>query len=296
MTDSSSAEAIPGLPFLRRGKVRDLYDFGDHLLLVATDRVSAFDVILPNLLPGKGKILTRISTYWFGLLADVVDHHVVETDVNALEFLNDEQRDALRDRTVYCRKWKPLPFEFIVRGYITGGGLLSYQREGAICGIALPSGLREGDKLAEPIFTPTTKAKLDADITFDHLASELGIQRASRLREVSLELYRRGQEHAARKGILIADTKFEFAWDEVQDQPVLIDEALTPDSSRFWPADEHEVGVTPPSYDKQIVRNYLLTLDWNKKAPGPPLSEEIIARTMGRYRELCERLTGSAPP
>lgn len=282
--------SIPGLDFLRRGKVRDLYAFGEHLLLVASDRVSAFDVILPNVLPGKGMILTAISTWWFQQLAGFCRNHLVETDVDRIDGLTDGQRAALRHRAVLVRKHEILPFEFVVRGYLTGSGWKSYRQDGTVCGVKLPDGLLDGSKLPEPIFTPTTKAKQDVPVTFEDMANVIGTERAHTLRDLALRIYRAGCERAEPAGILIADTKFEFAWD--QDAPVLVDEVLTPDSSRFWPMDSWQPGVTPPSYDKQIVRNHLLTLDWNFRAPGPVLPDEIVSRTMERYFELYEKLTG----
>ncbi|MBL8899218.1 MAG: phosphoribosylaminoimidazolesuccinocarboxamide synthase [Planctomycetes bacterium] len=291
MSTPSVPGAIPGLEFLRRGKVRDLYRLGDFLLLlVATDRVSAFDVVLPNQLPGKGKLLTAISAFWFQKFEHRARHHLVTCDVDRIDRLNAAQREALRGRTMAVRPLEVVPYEFVVRGYLSGSGWKSYQETGSICGVPLPRGLRESERLPEPIFTPTTKAEKDEPVTLAEMEAQLGSDTARKLAELSLALYREGAAYALEKGVIVADTKFEFALEN--GEPVLIDEVLTPDSSRYWPLDEYAIGGSPPSYDKQIVRNWLLASGWNKKAPGPVLPEEIVKQTLARYAQLFEVLTG----
>ncbi len=289
---------IASLPLIYRGKVRDLYAVDDqHLLMVASDRLSAFDVILPTLIPGKGAVLTAVSNFWFARTRHLVPNHLQQATKTLEAALPDPAERALvADRAVVARRLKGLPVEAIVRGYLIGSGWKDYQRNGQVCGIALPTGLRLADRLPEPIFTPSTKAALgshDENVRFEQIAAVIGADLADQVRETSLRLYREAADYALARGIIIADTKFEFGLDE-QGQLVLMDEALTPDSSRFWPADQYQPGVNPPSFDKQFVRDYLETLDWNKQPPGPELPPAIVARTVAKYREALERLTGAA--
>ncbi|HAZ61222.1 MAG TPA: phosphoribosylaminoimidazolesuccinocarboxamide synthase [Gammaproteobacteria bacterium] len=286
--------SIPGLELLGRGKVRDLYAIDDgHLLIVTSDRLSAFDVILPDPIPGKGAVLTRVSQFWFHRLAHIVPHHLV---ARALEDVLPAGVDPapLVARSMVVRRLRPLPVEAVVRGYLAGSGWKDYQATGAVCGHALPAGLSPGARLPEPLFTPATKAAAgshDENIDFAALCTILGEARSAEVRDTALALYGAACAHAEARGILIADTKFEFGLDD-QDRLVWIDEALTPDSSRFWPADAWRPGEVPPSFDKQYVRDYLETLDWDKRAPGPRLPSEVIAQTAARYREAEERLCG----
>ncbi|MBK8753539.1 MAG: phosphoribosylaminoimidazolesuccinocarboxamide synthase [Candidatus Competibacteraceae bacterium] len=288
---------IQSLPLVYRGKVRDLYAVDDrHLLMVASDRLSAFDVILPTAIPGKGAVLTAVSNFWFARTRHIIPNHLQLAGRTLAQVLPDPgERARIADRAVVARLLKGLPVEAIVRGYLIGSGWKDYQRSGEICGIALPAGLRLADRLPEPIFTPSTKAALgahDQNVSFATIAGQIGVELAERVRAVSLQLYREAADYALARGIIIADTKFEFGLDE-HDQLVLMDEALTPDSSRFWPADEYQPGVNPPSFDKQFVRDYLETLDWDKQPPGPELPPEIVARTVAKYHEALERLTGA---
>lgn len=277
-----------------RGKVRDTYDLGEHLLIVATDRISAFDVVLPAGIPRKGEVLTRLSAWWFSRIASVVPHHFVAliTKENAgdVPLPLDERYYG---RSMLVRKAKRIDAECIVRGYISGSGWKDYQRTGAVSGISLPEGLMESDRLAEPIFTPTTKSDVhDEPITYEQLAGQVGEEQANAMRVRSLATYGYARQVAEERGIIIADTKFEFGLDR-DGEVVLIDEVLTPDSSRFWPADQYRVGTSPPSFDKQFVRDYLETLDWNKQAPGPTLPADVIAKTAAKYREALARLTAA---
>ncbi len=298
---SASTIAPPelhGLPLVYRGKVRDLYAVDDrHLLMVASDRLSAFDVILPTAIPGKGAILTAVSNFWFARTRHIVPNHLQLADKTLDQAVPDPaERARVAGRAVVARKLKGLPVEAIVRGYLIGSGWKDYQRAGMVCGIPLPAGLRLADRLPEPIFTPSTKAALgahDENVSFEQVATAIGRELAERVREISLRLYQAAADYALARGIIIADTKFEFGLDE-QGQLVLMDEALTPDSSRFWPADQYRPGVNPPSFDKQFVRDYLETLDWDKRPPGPELPPEIVDRTVGKYREALERLTAAA--
>jgi phosphoribosylaminoimidazole-succinocarboxamide synthase len=275
-----------------RGKVRDIYEFGDHLLIVATDRLSAFDVVLPTPIPDKGRVLTQLSLFWFDKLKDVVPNHVL----SATEFPPElaSHRDELRGRTMVVRRTEPIPVECVVRGYISGSGWKDYQRSGRVCGVPLPAGLQESERLPEPVFTPSTKATSghDENISFEEAASQVGRALAERLREVSLEIYIRAAAYAAERGILIADTKFEFGL--AGGELVWIDEALTPDSSRFWPAGQYTPGRPQPSFDKQYVRDYLERIGWSKQPPAPELPPDVVAATRARYREAYERLTGQA--
>jgi phosphoribosylaminoimidazole-succinocarboxamide synthase len=297
--NTSSSTAVPGtslagLQLIHRGKVRDVYAIdADSLLIVATDRLSAFDVILPDPIPGKGRILNTISNFWFGATSHIIPNHLLQRPL--AEVVPDPaQRAGIEGRSVVARRLKALPIEAVVRGYLIGSGWKDYQATGKVCGIALPPGLRQAEKLPEVIFTPATKAAVgdhDENISFEEAARRIGADLAARVRDVSIALYRFASEHAARRGILIADTKFEFGL-APDGRLLLMDEALTPDSSRFWPADTWRVGTSPPSFDKQYVRDYLESLDWNKQAPGPRLPQAVITQTVARYEEALRRLTG----
>ncbi len=285
---------LPGVALWKRGKVRDVYDLGDRLLVVATDRLSAFDVVLPTGIPGKGVILTQMSLFWFRLLADVVENHVITADVAEYDAPLRRFRDQLEGRSMLVVKTEVLPVECVVRGYLAGSGWKDYRATGAVCGIPLPPGLRESDRLEPPIFTPATKAETghDENIPFETMETTVGHERAAEARRLSLELYRRARTHAEARGIVLADTKFEFG--VRQGRLVWIDEALTPDSSRFWPRDGYAPGRSQPSFDKQFVRDYLDSLDWNKQSPGPELPPEVVARTVEKYAEAFDRLRGTA--
>jgi phosphoribosylaminoimidazole-succinocarboxamide synthase len=290
MTPTISETNFPGLNLRGRGKVRDIYELGGQLLIVATDRLSAFDVVLPTPIPDKGKVLTQLSLFWFDKLTGIVPNHVIA----AKNFSGELARyaDALNGRAMVVRKTEPLPIECVVRGYISGSGWKDYQKTGAICGIALPKGMSESERLPEPIFTPSTKATTgrDENISLDETIRCIGRPLAEKLRDTSLAIYSRALEHAASRGIIIADTKFEFGL--IGDELIWIDEALTPDSSRFWPADQYVPGHAQPSFDKQYVRDYLEKIGWNKQAPGPALPDEIVAATQKKYRESYQRVTG----
>jgi len=288
--------SIKSLPLIHRGKVRDMYAAGDqHLLIVTTDRLSAFDVILDQPIPGKGAVLTAVSNFWFARTQNLIGNHLAP-ELTLEEVLKDPAELAqVEGRAIVVHKLKPLPVEAIVRGYLIGSGWKDYQKTGAVCGIQLPKGLRQADKLPEPIYTPSTKAAVgnhDENISFEETGKLLGATLAAQVRDVTLALYQQAADYARGRGIIIADTKFEFGLDE-NNRLLLIDEALTPDSSRFWPADQYRPGISPPSFDKQFVRDYLETLDWDKKAPAPKLPEEIINKTAEKYREAQTRLTGS---
>ena len=285
---------LRSLPLVARGKVRDIYAVGDdHLLIVTTDRLSAFDVVLPEPIPGKGAVLTAVSNFWFEHMADLVPNHL--SDMPLEQVLPDAaEREQVEGRAVVVRKLKALPVEAIVRGYLIGSGWKDYQQTGAVCGIDLPAGLQQADKLPTPIFTPSTKAAVgdhDENIDFGRAEALLGKGLAALVRDVSLAIYSDAAAYARERGIIIADTKFEFGLDD-DGQLYLIDEVLTPDSSRFWPADEYRVGTSPPSFDKQYVRDYLETLDWDKTAPGPHLPPEVVEQTAAKYREAQRRLMG----
>jgi phosphoribosylaminoimidazole-succinocarboxamide synthase len=281
-----------GLKLLGRGKVRDIYEVGDRLLIVATDRLSAFDVILPTPIPDKGRVLTQISLFWFDKLASVVPNHVISAKDFAGELAL--YASALEGRAMLVRRTEPIPIECVVRGYISGSGWKDYQKTGSVCGISLPKGLRESDRLPEPIFTPSTKATSghDENISFDETVARIGGPLAEKLRDTSIAIYRRAVEHAAARGIIIADTKFEFGL--VGDELIWIDEALTPDSSRFWPADQYAPGKAQPSFDKQFVRDHLERIGWNKQPPAPALPPDVVAATRGKYRDAYQRITGQA--
>jgi phosphoribosylaminoimidazole-succinocarboxamide synthase len=283
-------------PLIHQGKVRDSFAIDDkHMLIVASDRLSAFDVVLPDPIPGKGEILTRISNFWFNRTAGIIPNHL--SGIEVVDVIDDpELAEMLRQRAVIVKRLKPLPLEAIVRGYLIGSGWKDYLESGSICNIALPQGLRQADRLPEVIFTPSNKAAAgqhDVNIGFEETTGLIGRQLAEQVRDISIEIYKHAVEHAAARGIIIADTKFEFGLDE-DGQLRLMDEVLTPDSSRFWPEESYQPGTSPPSYDKQYVRDYLETLDWDKKPPGPALPANIIEATAAKYREAFERLTGPA--
>ncbi len=286
---------LEGLPVPHRGKVRDVYDLGDTLLIVASDRLSAFDVVMPNGVPDKGKVLTRISLFWFDLLKDVVPNHLITADVAAMPAAVRSHAAVLAGRSMLVKKVTIFPIECVVRGYLAGSGWKDYKKTGAVCGHALPAGLRESDKLPQPLFTPSTKAAVghDENIDLDGVAKRIGADAAATLRDLTLAVYTKAADYARTRGILLADTKFEFGTDP-NGRILLADEVLTPDSSRFWPADQYAPGRSQPSYDKQFVRDYLETLDWNKQPPGPPLPADVIAKTAEKYREAYRKLTGKA--
>ena len=281
------------LKLLKRGKVRDMYDLGDSLLMVATDRISAFDVIMDDPIPGKGIILTQISLFWFEAMQSLVPNHVISSDVEAYPDVCKPYADALRGRSMLVRKAEPLPIECVVRGYISGSGWKSYQQDQSVCGIALPAGLKESDKLPEAIFTPSTKAELgahDINIDFEEAARLVGAEVAARVKHLSLAIYQKGLEISTSKGIIIADTKFEFG--KINDDLILIDEVLTPDSSRFWPQETYTPGGPQKSYDKQYLRDYLNSIDWDKGPPPPPLPDSVTQKTYQKYKEALTQLTG----
>jgi phosphoribosylaminoimidazole-succinocarboxamide synthase len=295
MKETMFESHIPGLPLIHRGKVRDLYAVGeDHLLMVTTDRLSAFDVVLPTPIPGKGRILTAITVFWMRKIAATLGIPNQLTDIDLAQVVPDPAvRAPLQGRSLVVRRLRALPVEAVVRGYLIGSGWKDYQATGAVCGIRLPPGLELADRLPEPLFTPSTKAAAgqhDANIDFQSVVELLGRDTAEQVRDSALAIYAMAREHARRRGILIADTKFEFGLDE-QGRLHLIDEVLTPDSSRFWPEERYRPGISPESFDKQFVRDYLERLDWNKKAPGPAIPEDIAARTAERYQEALRRLT-----
>ena len=287
--------SLPNLPLFRTGKVRDVYDLGDSLLIVATDRISAFDYILATGIPDKGRVLTQLSAFWFQKLAQVVPNHFVTMDVDAFPAAVRAEATALDGRSMLVRKTAPIEIECVARGYLSGSGWKEYRETGSVCGIALRSGLRESDRLPTPIFTPATKAASGHDINIDEAEAiaRLGDPGLfATLRDTTLELYRQAAAHAESRGILLADTKFEFGFDG--DRLLLIDEALTPDSSRFWPADQYSPGGPQPSFDKQFVRDYLEAIKWNKQPPAPALPDDVVARTRAKYVEAFERLTGTS--
>lgn len=281
---------FPGIKPAARGKVRDIYDLGDKLLIVATDRLSAFDVVMPTPIPDKGKVLTQISLFWFDLLKDIVPNHVLSSTEFPAPF--DKFRDQLTGRAMLVKKTQPLPIECVVRGYLSGSGWKEYQSTGKVCGIALRSGLVESDKLPEPIFTPATKAASghDENIPFERAAEMIGDPLAEKVRAISIDIFNRASAYAAARGIILADTKFEFGL--LQNELIWIDEALTPDSSRFWPAAQYKPGRAQPSFDKQFVRDYLERIRWPKTPPGPELSPDVVASTRAKYREAYRILVG----
>ncbi|MBT4838076.1 MAG: phosphoribosylaminoimidazolesuccinocarboxamide synthase [Methylococcales bacterium] len=283
---------INGLKQISAGKVRNIFELDDQrLLIVTSDRISAFDVVLPTPVPEKGSVLTSVSCFWFEKTRSIIKNHLISTDISVLP-LSDDEKTQLEGRCMVVKKLKPLPVEAIVRGYIVGSGWKDYQKSGRVCGIELPSGLSLADKLEAPLYTPSTKADMgdhDENIDFEKTIDLLGEDLATQVKNVSLELYCYARDFAAKKGIIIADTKFEFGLDDAN-QLYLIDEALTPDSSRFWPMDQYQPGVSPPSFDKQYIRDYLETLDWNKQAPGPELPDDIIENTCKKYKEAESQL------
>jgi phosphoribosylaminoimidazole-succinocarboxamide synthase len=290
-TDAQSILDLPGVKKLRSGKVREVFDLGDTLLFVATDRISAFDVILPDPIPKKGAVLNQLSAFWFNKFGKI-DNHFVSADFDYFPKQLRPFSEQLAGRSMIVKKTTPLAVECVVRGYLAGSGWKEYQESQSVCGIKLPSGLKQASKLLEPIFTPATKAETghDENIDMKRCAEILGDEIAERVKALSLEIYSAGRDHAEKKGIILADTKFEFG--TINGQLLLIDEVLTPDSSRYWPADHYVVGQSPPSFDKQFVRDYLETLDWDKTAPGPKLPGDVVARTAAKYVEAFETLTG----
>ena len=284
---------IPGLKLINRGKVRDVYDLGDALLFVATDRLSAFDVVMPNGVPRKGEVLTQISLFWFDLMRDI-PNHLISADVASRPELTAYVKD-LQGRSMIVRKAKVLPVECIVRGYLVGSGWKDYQKTGMVSGLKLRTGYQQASKLDEPLLTPSTKAEIgdhDEAISFEQVGGIIGADKAAALRELSLKIYSTARDYAEKRGIIVADTKFEFG--EIDGRIILVDEVLTPDSSRFWPADQYQVGTSPVSLDKQYVRDYLETLDWNKTAPGPELPADVVKKTSDKYLEAYRMLTGKS--
>jgi phosphoribosylaminoimidazole-succinocarboxamide synthase len=286
--------SIPELPLIGRGKVRDIYSVDDHhLLIVTTDRLSAYDVVMPDPVPEKGEILTRLSLFWFRMMSDLVENQL--TDLQVADVVRDRAlQERLRNRALVVKRLKPLPIEAVVRGYLIGSGWKDYQETGQVCGIDLPEGLQQAEKLPRTLFTPAYKAEAghhDENISFDKVVELVGEKLAERVRDIAIRIYERASAYALGRGIIIADTKFEFGTDE-QGRLYIIDEMLTPDSSRFWPVDGYAVGISPPSFDKQFVRDYLETLDWDKTPPGPDLPAEILEKTADKYREALTRLTG----
>ena len=294
--DSLFESQVPGLPLIGRGKVRDIYSVSDeHLLLVATDRLSAFDVVMPDPVPGKGRVLTQISLFWFRMMADLVDNQL--TDLTVDDIVDDPEIAApLRDRSLVVKRLRPLPIESVVRGYLIGSGWRDYLDTGQVCGIDLPPGLEQAEQLPQTLFTPATKAEAgdhDENISFEEVCELIGEPLARRVRDLSIEIYERAAQYALDRGIIIADTKFEFGQD-AEGRLYLIDEVLTPDSSRFWPVDHYAKGSSPPSFDKQFVRDYLETLDWDKTAPGPEIPGDVLQQTSQKYQEAYAQLTGAA--
>ncbi|HYS43933.1 MAG TPA: phosphoribosylaminoimidazolesuccinocarboxamide synthase [Geobacteraceae bacterium] len=284
---------FPDLKLAGRGKVRDIYDLGETLLIVTTDRISAFDVIMNEAIPDKGYVLTQISAFWFRRMEDIIPNHIISTEVKDFPAACQKYADQLEGRSMLVKKAKPLPVECIVRGYLSGSGWKDYQATGTICGIKLPAGLKESDKLPEPIFTPSTKAELgthDENISFERMVELCGKELSEKVRDVTLAIYAKARDIADSKGIIIADTKFEYGM--YNGELIIIDECMTPDSSRFWPKDGYKPGGPQPSFDKQFLRDYLETLDWNKTAPAPPLPAEIVRNTGEKYMESLVRLTG----
>ena len=292
MTPIITQTKCPELNLVNRGKVRDIYDLGEHLLIVASDRISAFDVIMDVGIPQKGYVLTQISKFWFEQMTDLVPHHLIATEVDDFPVITHQYRDQLEGRSMLAKKAQPLPVECIVRGYLSGSGWKEYQQRGSLCSIPLPTGLVQSDKLPETLFTPSTKAELgehDENISFEQTVDLCGLETAEQVKEISIKIYERARDLADKKGLIIADTKFEFGL--LDGQLIWIDEALTPDSSRFWPKDQYHPGSAQPSFDKQFLRDYLETLDWGKQAPAPELPEEIVRKTGEKYLEALKRLT-----
>ncbi|MDM8538035.1 phosphoribosylaminoimidazolesuccinocarboxamide synthase [Desulfobacterales bacterium HSG17] len=284
---------FPELNLVKKGKVRDVYDLGDSLLMVATDRISAFDVIMPDPIPGKGKVLNQFSIFWFEVMESIIENHVISGDVSTFPDSCKPYLEILKDRSMLVKKTEPLPIECVVRGYISGSGWNSYKKDKTVCGISLPQGLQESEKLPVPIFTPSTKEEVglhDINIDFEEAAKRVGKDLAEKVKDISLAVYQKGVELAAQKGIIIADTKFEFGL--MGDKLILIDEVLTPDSSRFWPQAEYKAGGSQKSYDKQYLRDYLLSIKWNKQPPAPSLPENVVINTRNKYIEALNLLTG----
>jgi phosphoribosylaminoimidazole-succinocarboxamide synthase len=284
--------ALPGVERVASGKVRDVYATGNDLLIVATDRISAFDCILPQGIPGKGRVLTQMSLFWFDLLRDIVPNHLITADIDAYPGALAPFRDQIEGRSMLVKRCRMEPIECVARGYVSGSGWKDYKNTGAICGIPLPAGLRESDRLPEPLFTPANKAESghDENISFETAANAVGRETAERLRDLTLRIYAKAARHAESRGIILADTKFEFGWND--GELLLADEVLTPDSSRFWPGDDYVPGRPQKSFDKQFVRDYLETLDWNKQPPAPPLPRDVVEKTAEKYAEAYTRLTG----
>jgi len=283
-----------GLKPIKKGKVRDIFDLGDKLVIVTTDRISVFDVILDDPIPYKGVVLTQLTKFWSSFLKDIIENHIIEFGVDNLSNEFVKNKEILQDRTMVVKKAKVIPIECIVRGYLSGSGWKEYQKTQSVCGIKLPAGLKESEKLPQPIFTPSTKADVghDENITFEKAAEIIGKEKADFIKQKSIELYKKAADYAETKGIIIADTKFEFGIDEKTGKIILIDEILTPDSSRFWPKDKYEVGKPQPSFDKQYVRDYTESTGWNKTYPGPKLPEDVIKNTTQKYLEIYKLLTG----
>ncbi len=294
MNTTVSETSLPNLNLVKRGKVRDIYDLGDALLMVASDRISAFDVVMPEAIPDKGKILNQISLFWFDIMTPIVANHIISSDVANFPASCKPYAAQLDGRAVLVQKAQPLPIECVVRGYISGSGWKSYKEDQRVCGIKLPAGLKESDKLPEPIFTPSTKEEVgvhDINIDFEETCRRIGRKLAERVRDLSMAIYNKGAKLALEKGIIIADTKFEFG--RVGDEVILIDEVLTPDSSRFWPKASYRPGGSQPSFDKQFLRDYLESIHWDKKPPAPHLPEEVIVKTRSKYLEALRAVTGS---
>jgi phosphoribosylaminoimidazole-succinocarboxamide synthase len=292
-TDALFESQVPDLPLIGRGKVRDIYSVDDnHLLIVATDRLSAYDVVMPDPIPGKGRVLTQISLFWFRMMAELIDNQLTELTVDDV-IRDPDIAEPLRDRALVVRRLKPLPIESVVRGYLIGSGWRDYLDTGKVCGIDLPAGLEQAQQLPRTLFTPATKAEAgdhDENISFEQTCELVGETLAARVKDASIAIYERAAQYALERGIIIADTKFEFGLDD-EGKLYLIDEVLTPDSSRFWPVDSYATGISPPSFDKQFVRDYLDTLDWDKTAPGPDIPAEILQQTSEKYEEAYSRLT-----
>ncbi len=297
MADAVITTDFSNLNLLHRGKVRDMYEIpghGDKLLMVATDRISAYDVVMDDPIPGKGRVLTQLSLFWFDLLGDIVDNHLISAEVDEYPEICHQYRDQLEGRSMLVRRTKVLPIECIVRGYLSGSFWKAYQKDITVCGFKLPEGMRESDKFETPLFTPSTKAEQglhDENISTRQMEEIIGPELAQKVADISIRLYEKAADYARTKGIIIADTKFEMGQDE-NGSLILIDEVLTPDSSRFWPADQYEPGRSQPSFDKQFLRDYLSSLDWNKQPPPPPLPQEILDKTRARYEEALARITG----
>lgn len=287
-----SSVKLEGIPFFKRGKVREIYELDDKLLVISSDRISCFDVILPTLIPQKGQILTRLSCFWFDFIRDIVPNHFITADVEKYPKALLPYKDILSGRSMLVKKATPLPVECVVRGYLSGSGWKEYKKTQAICGIKLPPNLKESDRLPQVIFTPSTKADVghDENVSLDYISGKIGRDLAEKLKTTSIAIYEKARTYAEKRGIIIADTKFEFG--KVDDQIILIDEILTPDSSRFWPKDEYRPGSSQPSFDKQFVRDYLETLDWDKTPPGPELPEDIVQKTTAKYQQALTMLSG----